>query len=518
MLTAVQTPRPAVVVAIGALAVMVVVLVVSPLVFTAEDSLFYVVIARHVVDGDGITFNGLLATNGFQPLWQLGVIGVVALARLLGIDGDVAQIRLVALLSVALTVVALVLLNRLLERFGGGGVARLAGSAVLIAYLAGPLGMLGSEAHLAAVLVLLAALLLHRLTERGAPAAGADALWFGLALGLLVLARLDLVFLAAGFGLVLLLASLQRPDLVPRRLVAVSGAIAALVVAPYLVWNQVRFGHLVPISGALKYDVFDPRFSLTSVGKVGLGLLAVAVVAGGYGYAGAGERLTGRRIWLALLGGAIAASAYTFVAAQDDFTTWNWYYVPHCLAAAVGVAAAAHRMTERATSRGHGRVATATVAALSVLVLVAAVGLVVRRPLSTVQDQRDETLAFSRELGRQVPATDRIATVDLPGVLAFASDRPVVALDGLTNDFDFQDDLVDLGVSCTLYRLGVTYLVTYETGPASPDASDEGLVLGVRSLLHDADAGVIEISESDEVFRGSSPPMVVWRIEPDCSP
>ena len=518
MLAAVQTPRPAVVLAIGALAVMVVVLVVAPLVFTAEDSLFYVVIGRHVVDGDGVTFNGLMATNGFQPLWQLGVIGVVALARLLGIDGDVAQIRLVALLSVALTLVALVLLSRLVERFGGGGSARLVAVAVLVVYLAGPLGMLGSEAHLAAVLVLVAALLLHRLTERDEVASTSDAVWFGVALGAMVLARLDLVFLAAGFGLVLVLAWRKRSDLVTRTVVAAAAVTAALVVAPYLLWNQVRFGHLVPISGALKYDIFDPRFSLTSVGRVGLGLLAIAVVAGGYGYVGTGERLEGRRIWLALLGGAAAASAYTFVAAQDDFTTWNWYYVPHCLAAAVGGAAAAHRLTERASSRGHGRAMTGAVAALSVALLVLAAGLVVRRPLSSVQDQRDETLAFARSLQAEVDPSDRIATVDLPGVLGLGSRRPVVALDGLTNDFDYQDDLVDLGVSCTLSELGVRYLVTYETGPASADTSDGGLVLGVRSLLHDADAGVIDITESDEVFRGSSPPMVVWRIDPDCSP
>ena len=161
---------------------------------------------------------------------------------------------------------------------------------------------------------------------------------------------------------------------------------------------------------------------------------------------------------------------------------------------------------------------SAAVAALSVVVLVASVAMVVRRPLSSVQDQRDATLAFSRELARRVPPTGRIATVDLPGVLAFASDRPVVALDGLTNDFDFQDDLVDRGASCTLHELGVTHLVTYESGPASADTIDDGLVLGVRSLLHGADAGVIEIDESDEVFRGSSPRMVVWRIDPDCSP
>ena len=518
MLALVETPRSAVVVAIGALAVMVVVLVVAPLVFTAEDSLFYVVIGRHVVEGDGVTFNGLVATNGFQPLWQLGVIGVVAVARLLGIEGDVAQIRLVALVSVALALVALVLLNRLVEGFGGSGTARLAGSALLVAYLAGPLGMLGSEAHLATVLVLLAALLLHRITERDVPAATGDAVWFGITLGLVVLARLDLVFLAAGFGLVLLLAAQQRPDLVARRIVAVSGLTAAAVVAPYLVWNLARFGHLVPISGALKYDLSDPRFSVASVGRVGLGLLAIAVVAGGYGYLGEGERLTGRRIWLVLLGGAAAASAYTFVAAQDDFTTWNWYYVPHALAAAVGSAAAAHRLTERAALRDRGHAVSAAVAALSVVVLVASVAMVVRRPLSSVQDQRDATLAFSRELARRVPPTGRIATVDLPGVLAFASDRPVVALDGLTNDFDFQDDLVDRGASCTLHELGVTHLVTYESGPASADTIDDGLVLGVRSLLHGADAGVIEIDESDEVFRGSSPRMVVWRIDPDCSP
>ncbi len=159
---------------------------------------------------------------------------------------------------------------------------------------------------------------------------------------------------------------------------------------------------------------------------------------------------------------------------------------------------------------------TGAVTALSVVLLVMATLLVVRRPFSSVQEQRDETLAFARALQAEVDPSDRIATVDLPGVLGLGIRRPVVALDGLTNDFDFQDDLMDLGASCTLHRLGVTHLVTYETGPASPDASDEGLVLGVRSLLHDADAGVIEISESDEVFRGSSPPMVVWRIEPDC--
>lgn len=43
--------------------------VANPFAFVPDDSLFYLVIARNIAAGDGITFSVVMGTNGFQPLW-----------------------------------------------------------------------------------------------------------------------------------------------------------------------------------------------------------------------------------------------------------------------------------------------------------------------------------------------------------------------------------------------------------------------------------------------------------------
>ena len=42
----------------------------NPFAFVPDDSLFYLVIARNIAAGDGITFSVVMGTNGFQPLWD----------------------------------------------------------------------------------------------------------------------------------------------------------------------------------------------------------------------------------------------------------------------------------------------------------------------------------------------------------------------------------------------------------------------------------------------------------------
>jgi hypothetical protein len=50
-----------------------------------DDVYYYVVIARHILAGHGSTFNGLVATNGYHPLWLLVIIAVEAIAG--GLNG-----------------------------------------------------------------------------------------------------------------------------------------------------------------------------------------------------------------------------------------------------------------------------------------------------------------------------------------------------------------------------------------------------------------------------------------------
>ena len=45
-----------------------------------DDAFYYLRIAQNIVSGRGMTFDGAAPTNGFQPLYLLMVVPVVALA------------------------------------------------------------------------------------------------------------------------------------------------------------------------------------------------------------------------------------------------------------------------------------------------------------------------------------------------------------------------------------------------------------------------------------------------------
>src|SRR4030095_14795203 len=87
--------------------------------------------------------------------------------------------------------------------------------------------------------------------------------------GLAILARLDNLFVAAcllGFG-VLHDQPQRLAPVAARALTAVCGA--GLVLAPSLAQNAAQFGHLMPISGAIKstFPAFD--FDVDKLGAMG---------------------------------------------------------------------------------------------------------------------------------------------------------------------------------------------------------------------------------------------------------
>src|SRR5690606_4059780 len=101
-----------------------------------------------------------------------------------------------------------------------------------------------------------------------------------------------------------------------------------------------------------------------------------------------------------------------------------------------------------------------------------------------------------------------------PGYVALAIRRPTVALDGLTGDFDFQDDLRDHGAACTLERLGVTHLVTDAPGRLQPVPGHPGRrSQEAAAWLHDADAGTIEVEDRAAT---SAVGLERWRVAPTC--
>src|SRR5262249_22566458 len=87
--------------------------------------------------------------------------------------------------------------------------------------------------------------------EKGAAGAAGT----GLLLGLLMLTRLDVVFLAGLLVLALLAGGLSRRDLPRSRVLSgfvVTSVIATALLLPYLLYNFATTHHVMPISGAVK--------------------------------------------------------------------------------------------------------------------------------------------------------------------------------------------------------------------------------------------------------------------------
>lgn len=219
----------------------------------ADDAFYYFTIARNLVSGHGVSFDGLAPTNGFHPLWLLWLAPLYAAAQVLHLSSWTA-LRLALALCALLDLASGALLWTLLRRLGA---PRGALAAAAVWFLSPPtvlLSLRGLEGALDVTLVALWLLLAAGLYGRGFPGARHGA-GLGLVTGFAFLARTDNgPFLAVALCVMTALAARrQRPGL-PRALafLGATGAVTALVALPWFAWNLATFGTPWQVSGAVK--------------------------------------------------------------------------------------------------------------------------------------------------------------------------------------------------------------------------------------------------------------------------
>ncbi len=231
--------------------------------FPSEDGYLMLTIARNVALGNGMSVaDGVVPTNGTQPLATLLWAAVFWLAR----GEREAGVRGILLVQVGLAVACAVLLWRLgRELFGArpGG----AGAALLIsaAWFASPRVVTHSmnclESGLYALVVIAVALVFAR-SPRAERWSAARCLATGVLLGLGFWTRNDAVFLVLAACLVHVgwgWSDSAKP--VTRRFgeTLAFGATSVAVAIPWLVFNQLRFGAIVPVSG--QSEALDAKFA-----------------------------------------------------------------------------------------------------------------------------------------------------------------------------------------------------------------------------------------------------------------
>jgi len=242
----------------------------------AADAFYYLAVAKHVSWTPLFSFDTIYPTNGFHPLWQaLLKAGFSGFAFLGG--NQTAQVVCVALFGSACVSVAAALLADVVYRLTRNSVVSLLtvvpGYYYLLAVFTNTrYGSLwsfanGTESPLS---LLLFSILVWVIIRCRIYSATSLARYFlvSLLVSMLVLARLDDVFLVPCLLLPLLWRRSKKPGLLPAAVAL--GAAPALTVAAYCALNVKYVGVLLPVSGSLKrgfalkrniaglVDVFSP--------------------------------------------------------------------------------------------------------------------------------------------------------------------------------------------------------------------------------------------------------------------
>jgi len=203
-----------------------------------DDAYYYLGVAKHLGAGDGSTFDGINRTNGYHPLWCGLIVPIVSAWTDPG-----AGVKAVAALWFALAAaVPWAAFWAARRRFGD----RMAASVAVIFSTLPWLGLSlarpnGLETPLLTILICLTLGTAERVVAHADEPSRGGSFGLGALAGLAALARLDAILLV-----VTVVAATARRSWQRAGLVAIG---AALVVSPWLAWNQAAFGHPLPMSG-----------------------------------------------------------------------------------------------------------------------------------------------------------------------------------------------------------------------------------------------------------------------------
>ena len=483
-----------------------------PFLLVIDDALFYLVIGRNVVAGNGLTFSQVMPTNGFQPLWQIAVTGIIWLTDVAGVTSPSAQLRVVVALSWVLLAIGMLIVDRLLSELGVQPTGRFVALLGILAFLGGPGFTLATEASLVLVTASAALVAARRLVAAEAGLPVATTIATGVLLGLLVLSRLDTVFLALTVVVAIVMPGRHRP--LPTRLgeAAITGVVAGAIVMPYLAWNVATYDRIMPIAGAIKVDPSQLTLLPEAVGVTGFALLGVTSTAAWMAFHGR-PRSPARSWWLVTFIGASLASLFYYCFASLAWTGGGWYQVPLLLAAALASAPAIDRFL--ASPRRYVR----PVLASALATFVALIALVETRFYLTglYRVETEAVVRFGDDLRDVVGPNEVVAVNDFPGVLALTGNRPTIAFDGLTGDFAYQENLRDLGPSCTFARLGVQYIVARADGVPEPGPGDRTrstVAMGPR--LYEEGWSRLELDTDELVLAAPGAGLQLFRYQPGC--
>jgi hypothetical protein len=230
-----------------------------------------------------------------------------------------------------------------------------------------------------------------------------------------------------------------------------------------------------------------------------------------------------RVLWIGLGGGVVLHAIYV-AGFTNHYTFWAWYYVAGVLAAGLCAAWFPGWILAGLRQRSAAALIPVTVSVLTLAMLAVGTGrawLKAFNPLSVGPVVIDLPIneyrwpeEFARWLKASLPAGSRLFVRDWPGAIAWHSGLSLLPMDGLVNDFRYNDELLAAGAAEYLCAHDVSYYfgLTDEVG--------DNFTVPVTAPLYRRPAGELRLRPEDLVVRvrdvvsrpADALPFALWRL------
>lgn len=494
-----------------------------------DDAAYFFKIAENVARGAGETFDGLNRTNGYQPLWMYLLVPVYSVRE----AAPETLCRVALAVQTIMVAAAAALLYAWCTRFFPSRIVLVGGIVFLVFVFMSAVN--GMESALLVTLLSVLVVVGWKM-DIAAPGPVERDLLFGMVAGLVVLARLDMVFLPVVVCSFCLWRGMKRgrDRAGCMRKGVVIGAGTALIVAPYLIRNHLVFGGMMPISGVLKTTFPRASLSLYAFSRMGIRDIAALLLAAGYlVWAIAGsvrDARSGRGMrrdvaadpgYFRITVTVMSAAALLHFLHTALFMRWGvfrWHFLFYSFVASLVICEAAKSLF---SGRLLGRYRAAYAVCGVLLVAFCCIIAMRRYGGGSVKSWVAASYRAAKWAEENTGAADVFAMKDA-GNFGYFSRRSVISLDGVVNNTAYQDVIRAGELGDYLAGKNVAYIVqhafwnredindgTYEIFPAT-----------YMSRLYGVESDTLLLRREWEVYR-SEPyfdgpyrtVFIIWKIQ-----
>lgn len=468
-----------------------------------DDASYYAKIALNYSNGFGISFDGINQTNGFQPLWQYFVIFIAAVYK----SSPENIFRLILFIQLILISLSAFVIFKLVSRFFNARTALGSGAVFLLFVF--PLCLNGMESALS---VLVLSFLFKSICNTGYLINFnlKNDILISAICGLLILTRLDMILFVITLMIYFFINSISNNNAktIYIKKILVLIIFVSAILLPYLINNLIVFGNIIPISGFLKTGIPDTSLSdklieLFRYRETYFVLSAFLFFISYVYFFRNRENITGKDFSeLIFIFSVSCILHFIFLLFFVNWVIFYWYFIPFAVFFSLVIAFPLYYL-QRLKRFGFGNIIY-----FSFLIIILFYW---KSKIINNFDRQDEYLRNNWNLESYKASlwikdnTDKKAVFAMKdaGHFGFFGEREVINLDGLVNDFKYQEVLRSKRLNEYLKENKVNYLVQHAlwNRPDVTEGNYDSLELTYTSHRYSVQSDPVVVYKKNEIYR-----------------